>query len=514
MLRQLKDELARRDLERTKKDREAIRARCLRFAEFVKEMWGVLEPGTPLLWNWHLDAICDLLERVTAGQINRLLINVPPGSSKSMIVSVLWPAWEWGPKALTHLKYLNTSFNDEPVDRDCRKTRDLILSEKYQALWPEVRLTRKAETSYANDNHGTREGSSFGSLTAKRADRLIIDDPHSVKTAESDEMRQETVRLFLEGALNRLNDQERSAIVIVMQRLHQGDISGTILAKKMPYVHLCLPMEFEKSKRCRVILDGKVIFEDPRTYDGEPLDQQRFPRPVLDQMISDTTDFTWAGQYQQRPAPRGGGMFKRDKLLIVDHVPAGAQRVRGWDIAGSTRRTSPFTAGVLLAKLGPMIYVEDVRRERAEIEVAEQLIVDTANADGIGVIQSLPQDPGQAGKSQKRQLAGRLGGLHFVFSPETGNKADRAIPIASQCNAGNVRLVRGDWNADFLDEVGTFPASTFKDQVDALSRAYDEFTKAANDTAGGAPEESSAEPGREYDDPEYGDDYFDDEAYG
>lgn len=512
MLAQLKRELTRRDLERTKKDRDAIRARCQSFAEFAKEMWPVLEPGTPLQWNWHLDAICDLLERVTSGQINRLLINVPPGSSKSMMVSVLWPAWEWS-MGLTHLKYLNTSFNDEPVDRDCRKARDLILSEKYQALWPEVRLTRKAETSYANDNHGTREGSAFGSLTSKRADRLIIDDPHSVKTAESDEMRRETVRLFLEGALNRLNDQERSAIVIVMQRLHQGDISGTILSKKMPYVHLCLPMEFEPAKRCRVAIGGEVVFEDPRTYEGEPLDHHRFPRSVLDQMISDTTDFTWAGQYQQRPAPRGGGMFKRDKLLIVESVPAGARRVRGWDIAGSTRKTSPFTAGVLLAKVGGMIYVEDVKRERAEIEVAEQLIVDTAINDTIAVLQSLPQDPGQAGKSQKRQLSGRLGGLAFVFSTETGAKADRAIPIASQANAGNVRLVRADWNAEFLDEVCTFPASTFKDQVDALSRAYDEFTKGTDETAGGAPEESNPEMETNFDDAEFDDEYAD-EAYG
>lgn len=164
----------------------------------------MLEPNAALVWNWHLDAICEHLEAVTAGRINRLLINVPPGSSKSMAVSVMWQAWEWTQPHLRSLRYLATSFNDGPVKRDTRKCRDLILSDWYRFLWPEVTLTRTGEMSFANASTGTREGVPFGSLTSQRGDRLVVDDPHSTETAESPTERANTTRRFREGAVNRL----------------------------------------------------------------------------------------------------------------------------------------------------------------------------------------------------------------------------------------------------------------------------------------------------------------------
>jgi hypothetical protein len=229
---------------------ETIRNRCKTLAGFVREAWHVLEPEAKYVPNWHIDAICAHLEAVTDGRINRLLINVPPGSSKSLIVSVMWPAWEWGPCGRRSLRYLATAFNEGPVKRDTRKCRDLIASEWYQRLWPEVRLTRTAETSFANSATGTREGVPFGSLTSQRGDRLIIDDPHSTETAESDTERLNTTRKFREGAVNRLNDQEKSAIVVIMQRLHEQDISGVIISLGMDYVHLMLPMEFDPTRSC------------------------------------------------------------------------------------------------------------------------------------------------------------------------------------------------------------------------------------------------------------------------
>jgi hypothetical protein len=150
---------------------------CQTLAGFVREAWPTLEPNAGYAHNWHIDAICQHLEAVTAGKITRLLINVPPGSMKSLLVSVLWPCWEWS-RGLRSLRYVCTSFNDLPVTRDSRKARDLILSPWYQSLWPEVVLTRAGETSFANSSTGTREGVPFGSLTSQRGDRLIIDDPH------------------------------------------------------------------------------------------------------------------------------------------------------------------------------------------------------------------------------------------------------------------------------------------------------------------------------------------------
>lgn len=489
--RQLSEALQQLDLEEVRENADAIRARCMSFAAFVQEAWHVIEPSTPLIWNWHLQAICDCLEAITTGRLHpRIIFNIPPGCSKSTLISVCWQAWEWGPRGLRGMRFLSTSYEESNVTRDTRKTRNIIMSEWFQALWP-IEFTRRGESSFENVETGSREGVPFGSLTAKRGDRLTIDDPHSLLGAESETQRDKAVLTFIEGGQNRINDPKKSAIVIVMQRLHEADLTGAIIARELGYLHLCLPMEFEPDRRC-IILDkgGKVFFEDPRKQDGELLDPRRFPQEVL-RSLKDQNDYAWAGQYQQRPAPREGGMFKVDKIELVDSVPAKAHHVRGWDIAGSTRKKSPFTAGGHLAYVDGYVYIAHFERARKEIDQAEALIIQTAHNDherfGTRILQSLPQDPGQAGKSQKHHMAHRLAGTNFKFSPETGTKEDRAIPFASMVNAGKVRMVRGTWNDALLNEMRNFPGSMYKDQVDALSRAYSEliqFMRSGNQSIG------------------------------
>jgi predicted phage terminase large subunit-like protein len=476
-------EKRRREIERerefTRKNADAIRARCQTLAGFVREAWHVLEPNAIYRHNWHIDAVCDHLEAVTDGRINRLLINEPPGFMKSLLVSVFWQAWEWGPKGLRSLRYLTTAFNDGPVKRDTRKTRDLILSEWYRSLWPKVNLTRTAELSFANSDTGTREGVAFGSLTSQRGDRLIIDDPHSVDTAESETERNNTTRRFREGALNRLNDQEKSAIVVIMQRLHEDDVSGTILKLGMGYTHLMLPLEFEPERACQT----SIGFKDPRAREGDLLDPVRMPRETIEKLKRDTTAYTMAGQYQQRPAPRDGGIFKRHWFEIVPAAPAGARRVRGWDLAaskakvGSSASGPAYTAGVRLSELNGIYYIEHAVRERGGPADVDKLIKNTAVTDGHGVQISIPQDPGQAAKGQVLAFAKLLAGYNVRFSVETGDKESRALPVSAQAEVGNVKIVKGDWNAAFLEEICLFPSGTFKDQVDALSRAFTELLK-------------------------------------
>lgn len=482
----VREEKARRAAERERQalaqDAERIRARCQTLAGFVREAWAVLEPNAPLIWNWHLDAFYIHLEAITAGRLNRLLINVPPGSSKSLVVSVLWPAWEWGPQGRRSLRYLATAFNDGPVTRDTRKMRDLVLSPWYRQLWPEVSLSRAGETSFANASTGTREGVPFGSLTSQRGDRLLIDDPHSTETAESSAERNRTTRKFREGAINRLNDQERSAIVVVMQRLHEDDISGTILKLGMGYTHLCLPMEFEPERRCVT-----PWFTDPRTQDGELLDPVRIPRATVEALKRDAGSYAYAGQYQQRPAPREGGMFQRHWFGIVRAAPAGCEWVRAWDLAateakaGKTSGQPAYTAGLLLGRSrdGQQFYIADVRRDRVSAGKLEEMLINTARQDAqaLGDVRiSLPQDPGGAGKFQAAYLVGKLIGFNARASTESGDKETRALPVSAQAEAGNITLIKGAWNEAFLDEVSSFPTGSFKDQVDALSRAFQELS--------------------------------------
>lgn len=464
-------EIARREASRLREvgshEADAVRERCKTLMGFVQEFWPVLEPNNRFIDNWHLHAICDHLEAVTDGRITRLLINVPPGSMKSLLVSVFWQAWEWGPMGLSHLRIVTTAFNDGPVERDAAKFLALIQSEKFQALWP-VKLKRDAIKVVENEAMGDRRAVAFGSLTSQRGNRLVIDDPHSTTTAESDTDRNKTTRQFREGALNRLRDQTHDAIVVIMQRLHTDDMSGIIIKLKMGFVHLMLPMEFEPERACETCIG----FKDPRTVAGELLDPARFPKETWEALKKATTAYAVAGQYQQRPAPREGGIFKRHWFPIIDAAPADAIRVRGYDLAASETETAAFTAGAKVSVKDGIYYIEHVIRDRVSPAGVERMLKNTAEQDGKAVTISIPKDPGQSGIAQAAALAKLLAGYDVRFSPESGSKEDRARPVAAQAEVGNVRIVRGDWNDDYLDEMCSFPSGSFKDQVDATSRAF------------------------------------------
>src|SRR5690606_25612629 len=191
----------------------------------------------------HVDAICEHLEAITAEQISRLLINIPPGTMKSTLCSVFWPAWEWGPKGMPHHRIIGASHEQGLATRDTLKMRRLVTSEWFQARWP-IRLTgdQNQKTYYENDSTGFRQACAVASMTGRRGDRVVWDDPHSVEASLSPAHRETALRVFQETLPTRLNNPASSAIVVVMQRLHQGDVSGFILEGDYGYEHLCLPM--------------------------------------------------------------------------------------------------------------------------------------------------------------------------------------------------------------------------------------------------------------------------------
>lgn len=448
----------------------AEREYCRRsLPNFIRRAWHVLEPGQPYVHGWHVDAMAAHLEAVTAGQITRLLINIPPGTMKSLMTGVLWPAWEWGPRGLSHLRFIGASHEEGLATRDNMRMRRLIASEWFQTLWP-LALTsdQNAKTYFENEATGWRQSCPVRSMTGRRGDRVAWDDPHSVEDAHSDARLAEATRVFNETLPTRLNNPDRSAIVICMQRLSEKDVSGEIISRELGYEHLCLPMEYEGPRPATCI-----GFVDPRTQPGELLFPERFPREVVERDKKIMGDYAVAGQFQQRPSPAAGGMFKPDQIGVIDALPYNAaQGCRGWDL-GATDGGGAFTAGVKMFELADGRYcVADVRREQLEVHKRDAMIRNTADGDGVGLEQSLPQDPGQAGKGQIAGFAKLLAGHVVHFSPETGEKETRAQPFASQVNAGNVVMVRGPWNQAFLDELRLFPAGTYKDQVDAAARAF------------------------------------------
>lgn len=280
---------ARIEMERVRVQGDAIRAKCRTLHGFIEEFWYVLEPVTPFRTGWALQAMCAHLEAVHRGLFQFLLMTVPPGMMKSLLVSVFFQAWEWGPMGRPDLRYLATSFSDKNVTRDSDKVRRLVMSEKYQALWGDrvQRGVKWGTDLFENTAGGNRDCRPFGSLTGGRGDRNLMDDPHSTTSAESDQQRGETVKQYREGATDRLNDITRSAIIVIMQRLHMNDVAGTII-KLGGFVHLNLPMEFEPDHRCVT-----PIFTDPRTRAGELLFPERFPQQALAKLKKDKGEYAW-----------------------------------------------------------------------------------------------------------------------------------------------------------------------------------------------------------------------------
>ena len=477
-LAEIRAERERRKAERERQhiadNAERIRANCQTLSGFIREAWHVVEPNSTYIHGWHLDAIAEHLEAITDGRINRLLINVPPGTMKSLLTSVLWPAWEWGPKGRPSLRYLTSSYTEKYVKRDSRRMRDLVQSDWYRSLWPEVELVRAGEASFSNTKTGFREGVPFASLTGGRGDRVIIDDPHSTETAESEAERLNTTRIFRESVPTRLNDPKTSAIIVIMQRLHEDDVSGQIAKLGLGYEHLMLPMEFEPDRACST----SIGFKDPRTEDGELLFPERFPREVVERDKIPLGSYAVAGQMQQRPAPRSGGMFQRGDFEIVDAVPSGGQDCRAWDFAATQPKPGKqpdWTVGLLMRHVNGIFYVRDVKRDRWSPADVEKNLKNTASQDGLTVRIRLPEDPGAAGKSDAATKVKLLAGYDVKTVRPTGEKSVRAKPASAQAEAGNVKLVRGPWNETFLDEVCSFPNAQHDDQVDAFADALNEL---------------------------------------
>ncbi len=446
-------------------------------AAFVRAAWHVLEPGTPYVHGWHIDVVCALLEAVTDGLTTRVLINIPPGTAKSLLVSVFWPAWEWGPKGMPHLRYFTTSYKETYVKRDSRRMRDLIQSDWYQARWP-IKFLREGELSFENTSRGWREGVPFTSLTAGRGDRVILDDPHSTEQAESDLERGRALRIFRESVPSRVVDPQKSAIVVIMQRLHRNDLSGEIIDREFGYDHAMFPMEFEPDRRCVTRIPG---VEDRRTQEGELLFPARFTRETVERDKIVMGSHAVAGQFQQRPTPRGGGLFKRHWFNFIPAAPTDCTWVRAWDLAATEGGSGAATAGVLMGRTrAGRFVIANCVQERGSANQVERLILATAllDAKDIGkskVNISLPQDPGQSGKSQAQALVSMLAGFIVRATPESGDKITRAMPFSAQCEAGNVDVVDGLWVSAYLDELCEFPAAKIKDRVDASSRAFAEL---------------------------------------
>jgi predicted phage terminase large subunit-like protein len=291
--------------------------------EFLKAAWPIFDPA-PFLGNWHLDAIAEHLEAVSYGQIRKLLINVPPRHTKSISVSIAWPSWTWTlkpnpdfPLIGPQVKFMCLSYGDQLAIEHATTMLRLIQSEWYQRNWKDlVRIIKTGTEKFDTSAGGTRISASLqGTTTGRGGDIKILDDVHKVTEAESEIDRRKVIQTYDEALRSRVTDPKISAEVLVMQRVHADDLSGYWLEQGDDCVHLCLPAEYDPARHCVTVLgideEGReATWEDPRTREGELLWPDRFGKDELAPYR--LNPYSWAGQWQQTPVPRGGGILKAE----------------------------------------------------------------------------------------------------------------------------------------------------------------------------------------------------------
>jgi len=441
---------------------------------FVQEFWGEIVMER-LVWNWHMEEICDQLqamgELVLKGAPKEadLIVNVPPGSSKSLLCSIMFPAWAWTRNA--SMRFICVSYSSSLSTFLSMRCRDLVKSEKYRAYYPMVKIRKEQDqkTYFQLVGGGDRFATSVGAtVTGYHGHFLIVDDPISPDEAISDSQLR-SHNFWLENTLlQRPVEKAVTLFVLIMQRLHEDDPTGYFLNSKMKLKHLCFPAEktedISPPERAKKYIDGL-------------LDPVRMPLNVLEN-IRNRGAYTYAGQYLQRPAPMGDGVFKVEKIELLPIAPAKLKmKVRYWDKAG-TAGAGAYTAGVLMGKcMDNSFIVLDVVRGQWSYERREMIIKRTAQMDGVDVPIYLEQEPGSGGKESAEASIANLAGFCAKADRPQGDKNKRAEPFAVQTNIGKVRAVKADWNKDYFHELLNFPVGKYKDQVDASSGAFAHLTR-------------------------------------
>lgn len=460
-------------------------------ADFGAMAWGQIE-SRPFVDNWHLHAIADHLMAVSAGEIPKLIINIPPRHMKSLSCNVFWPSWDWLHNPWR--TFLFASYRVSLSERDNKTSNRLLKSDWFKERFdPRVDPLNDTNTRWGIIGGGERLVTSVGgaSSTGEGGDGIVIDDPISADAARHPKQVQDVIDWWDETIKSRLNDPKTGFFVVIMQRLRENDLSGHILAHETGWDHLCLPARYEPDHKFPV--RSSIGFKDPRTKPGELLNPKRFDDQSLSDIAKPGT-FQEAGQLQQRPAPREGGLFKRANFRVVDRAPSCVRWVRAWDLAASEQKTAARTAGILvgvtsLNKADRQFVIGHAVKDHAAGHDARKMIERTAKQDSLAfpgrIKGSIPKDPGAGGKVWAQQIIASLAGHHYRMSPEIGEKVSRAEPVADQVDAGNVLLVKGEWNKEFLDELELFPNGKFADQVDALSRAFLELTTEQSGAAQG-----------------------------
>lgn len=469
---------------------------------FVVAHWSIVEPERPFSPNWHISELCRVLEDmawtkeqddhgqdetfvaqawrdVEHERIRRVIINVPPGTMKSLLISVFWPCWLWArnPK----LRILTLTYSDKRALDANLKARKILTSPTYQRLFP----LKFAEDQDAKGRFDTTEGgwriasSVGGEGTGLHPDIIIIDDASTAQDATSDAARKAVTDWF-QGTIASRGVSRNVMVVVIGQRLHEEDLSGFLLSSPgaRSWKHVCLPMRYEPTREATDQDPGWTAYpRDPRTQVGELLWPSLYPEEKVLQLELDLVEDA-PGQLQQNPTPKGGRLFRVEEFKFYEQAPACMRVARGWDTGGTEGGGDP-TCGV---KIGEEVtngeatgrfFILDEQHAQLESDGVEKLITTTAKIDGVRCAQREEREGGSSGKAVTRARSRSLKGYDYEEVLAGTNKRVKSKPFRAQVNAGNVYLPKdAPWVRGYVAEMRDFPNGKHDDRVDASAIAF------------------------------------------
>ena len=461
----------------TEIEREACRSSLF---EFIKSFWSVIIPEDPV-YNWHIPFLCSELEKLARVIVARepkpydLIINVPPGTSKSTIVTIMFPAWLWTQDPT--IRIISNSYSADLSIEHATKSRDIITSDKYRRLFPEVVLRRdkSGKGNYENTSTGARYTTSTGgTITGKHAHVIINDDPLNPAQAYSDTQRT-TANEHTKTLASRKVNKKNTPTITIMQRLHEDDVTGYLLGKKSDKIrHLNMPAELSEK-----VLPPEIR---PMYIDGL-LDPVRLDRETLQEQKTDLGSRAYSGQYDQDPIADGGNIIKRDWYPVISRGDFERlhqyEPIHFWaDTAYTENSKDNDPTGLLAAcQVGRTIYILNAKKVFYDfptlIEFLPRWLLDNGYSDdssfrvepkanGISVIQTLTR-----------------AGLNVIKTPPPrDDKKTRIVAASPTIEAGRVVLVADSWNEEYLDEVTGFPARKHDEYVDLTGYVVDYYNNA------------------------------------
>ncbi|MGU3663336.1 phage terminase large subunit [Methylobacterium sp. A49B] len=456
-------------------DRQRLLRALLRqnLAAFAQKTFHALEPGTPYCHSWHLDHLAWQLGRVASGEVRRLIINVPPRSMKSITVSVAFTAWLLGRDPTKRI--LCASYAADLARKHAIDTRHIMESDWFRELFPSCELVarRQRDVELVTTLKGGRLAFGLGgALTGRGADVIILDDPMKASSATSEADRRRAIEYYEGTLVSRLNDKRRGAIVLVMQRLHEADLSGHLLERApedWQVVHLpAIAVEdgvFQLSAR-----PGHVH----RRRCGDALQPDREPRDLLEGLRRELGSRTFEAQYQQAPTPAGGNLIRREWLRFYRERPVALDRIIvAWDTASTLGETSDWSVGLVWGVCDQNFYLLDAVRQRLEfpqlrravLQLSERWDADVTLIEKTALGYALLQD------------LRRTSALRPVLLPARLDKVARCEAQSARFEEGRVHLPQeASWLGVYEAELLAFPNGRHDDQVDATSYALHYLT--------------------------------------